>query len=46
MKYREAKRKDTEAIWHLVRDTVKTNYPDYYRQEVVDFFVSCIVKKI
>lgn len=38
MEYINAKSENIEEIYQLVRDTVKTVYPKYYPQEVVDFF--------
>lgn len=38
MEYIIAKRENAEEIYKLVRDTIKTIYPKYYPQEVVEFF--------
>lgn len=46
MEYIKATGNDTEEILRIVQDTIRTIYPRYYPQEVVDFFVSFIVEKI
>lgn len=38
MKYIKATTKHKESIYQLVQDTIRTIYPKYYPQEVVDFF--------
>lgn len=38
MEYIKATESDTEEIFRIVQDTIKTIYPRYYPQEVVDFF--------
>lgn len=38
MKYINATLENAEQIYELVQDTIKTIYPRYYPQEVVDFF--------
>ncbi|MBQ9119432.1 MAG: hypothetical protein IJY09_05165 [Lachnospiraceae bacterium] len=43
MGYRQATVSDILAIYNLVQETVKTIYPNYYLQEIVDFFVITIV---
>ena len=40
MKYIKATEQDLEQILTLVQNTIKTIYPKYYPQEVVDFFCS------
>lgn len=46
MEYIKATKSDTEEILIIVQDTIRTIYPRYYPQEVVDFFVSFIAEKI
>jgi len=38
MEYIKATEKDTEQIFMIVQDTIRTIYPKYYPKEVVDFF--------
>ncbi len=38
MEYIKATLSQTEQIYELVQETIKTIYPKYYPQEVVDFF--------
>lgn len=38
MEYIRATIEDTEQIYELVQNTIKTVYPKYYPKEVVDFF--------
>lgn len=38
MKYIKAIKRDIDAVWELVHETIKTVYPKYYPAEVVDFF--------
>lgn len=38
MEYIKATGNDTEEILRIVQDTIRTIYPRYYPQEVVDFF--------
>lgn len=38
MEYIRAAEKDTEQILSIVQDTIQRIYPNYYPQEVVDFF--------
>lgn len=38
LEYLKATRNNLEEIYELVRDTVRTVYPKYYPQEIVDFF--------
>ena len=38
MEYIKATESDTEEIFRIVQDTIKTIYPRYYPQEVVTFF--------
>lgn len=38
MEYLRAAEKDTEQILSIVQDTIQRIYPNYYPQEVVDFF--------
>lgn len=38
MKYIRATLSDTELIYDLVQETIRTIYPKYYPNEVVDFF--------
>ncbi len=38
MEYIETKTEDTERIYNLVQSTIKTIYPKYYPQKVVNFF--------
>lgn len=38
MKYRKAGSTDAQQIWQLVQNTIKTSYPKYYPQGIVDFF--------
>ena len=38
MEYIKAVTEDTEQIYELVQNTIKTVYPKYYPKEVVDFF--------
>lgn len=38
MEYIKATKKDTEKVYELVQDTIRTIYPKYYPKEVVDFF--------
>lgn len=38
MKYIKANTSHTEKIYNLIQDTIKTIYPRYYPQEVVEFF--------
>ena len=38
MKYIKATEKDSEQITMIVQNTIRTVYPKYYPQEVVDFF--------
>lgn len=38
MEYIKASEDDTEEILMIVQDTIRTIYPRYYPQEVVDFF--------
>lgn len=38
MEYIKATESDTEEIFRIVQDTIKTIYPRYYPQEVADFF--------
>ena len=38
MEYIRAAEKDTEQIFAIVQDTIRSIYPSYYPQEVVDFF--------
>lgn len=38
MKYIKAELHNTEQIFNLVQNTIRTIYPKYYPQEVVDFF--------
>lgn len=38
MEYRKATGNDTEEIFRIVQDTIRTIYPRYYPQEVVEFF--------
>lgn len=39
MKITKAEPKDYEAVMEIVHATIKTIYPNYYPQEVVDFFL-------
>ena len=36
--YRKATLEDTEGVYNIVQETIKTIYPKYYPTEVVDFF--------
>lgn len=38
MEYIRAEEKDTEQILSIVQDTIQRIYPNYYPQEVVEFF--------
>lgn len=38
MEYIRAKKEDAQQIYLLVQNTIKTVYPKYYPNEVVDFF--------
>ena len=38
MEYKKATEKDTEQIVMLVQDTIRTIYPKYYPNEIVNFF--------
>lgn len=38
MEYIKATKKDIDAVYELVQETIKTIYPKYYLAEVVDFF--------
>jgi len=38
MNYRPALQEETEEIFNLVQETIKTIYPKYYPAEVVEFF--------
>ncbi|MCI9169837.1 MAG: GNAT family N-acetyltransferase [Lawsonibacter sp.] len=38
MEYIRAAEKDTEQIFSIVQDTIRRIYPNYYPQEVADFF--------
>jgi len=38
LEYLKATRNNLEEIYELVQDTVRTVYPKYYPQEIVDFF--------
>ncbi|MCH5323964.1 MAG: GNAT family N-acetyltransferase [Eubacterium sp.] len=38
MEYIKATENNTQAIYELVQNTIKTVYPKYYTQDVVDFF--------
>ena len=38
MEYIKATEENTEQIYNLVQDTIRTIYPKYYPKEVVDFF--------
>lgn len=40
MKYRLATNEDAENICEIVRSTIKTVYPRYYREEIVEAFLS------
>lgn len=40
MEYIKATENDTEEILTIVQDTIRTIYPRYYPQEVVEFFCS------
>ena len=44
--YRKAVKGDAGCVFNLIQSTIKTVYPKYYSQKVVDFFVSFIKKKI
>ena len=37
MEYIKAIEKDIDAVYELVKETIKTIYPKYYPAEVVDF---------
>lgn len=37
MEYIKATEKDIDAVYELVKDTIKTIYSKYYPTEVVDF---------
>ena len=37
MEYKKATEKDTEQIVMLVQDTIRTIYPKYYPNEIVNF---------
>lgn len=38
MEYKKASIKDLDAVYELVQNTIQTIYPQYYPQEVVNFF--------
>lgn len=38
MEYRKAHSEDLQTVYEIVQETIKTIYPKYYPQEVVDFF--------
>lgn len=38
MVYEQAAKKDTQAVYDVVQQTIKTIYPNYYPAKVVDFF--------
>lgn len=38
MEYRKANLEDLQKVYEIVQETVKTIYPGYYPQEIVDFF--------
>lgn len=38
MEFKKAEIKHTDGIYHIVQTTIKTIYPRYYPQEVVEFF--------
>lgn len=38
MEFILADKKDTERVYELVQETIKTIYPTYYLQEIVDMF--------
>ena len=39
MEYIRATESDTEEIYRIVQDTIRTVYPRYYPEEVVEFFL-------
>ena len=45
MKYITATLSDTDLIYDLVQETIRTNYPKYYPSEVVDFFLQLHCKE-